>query len=85
MNRNGSRLLRGMKKDSRDMAEGSFLATNGHGWTRIDGVNPSGETRQKRHGYRSLKLPRLSLLSVGQSPLAGEAEASSAGEQLAEE
>jgi hypothetical protein len=30
MNNDGSRLQRGMKKDSRHVAEGTFLAANGH-------------------------------------------------------
>ena len=30
------------------------LATDGHGCTRISGVNPFGETRGERRSYRSM-------------------------------
>jgi hypothetical protein len=45
------------------------------------GVNPSGETRRKRHSYRSLKSYRLSAFFLAQLRSAGEAETGSAGEQ----
>lgn len=50
-----------------------------------DGVNPSVETVSISHTLRFNKFPSQSNTSGSESPLAGEAEASSAGEQLAKE
>ena len=49
------------------------------------GVNPSTETQVKSRTARSLKIAYHFCPSTAQSVSAGEAEASSAGEQLAKE
>jgi len=54
-------------------------------WAQSDGVNPSVETVWNWHTCGSMVFPSHSSSSLSGWPSAGEAEASSAGEQLAEE
>ena len=51
----------------------------------VPGVNPSAETIRNWHTRRSLDFPSQTTSSPLESSSAGEAEASAAGEQLAEE
>jgi len=54
-------------------------------WAQSPGVNPSVETVWNWHTCGSMVFPSHSFSSLSGLPSAGEAEASSAGEQLAEE
>src|SRR5262245_40780624 len=56
-----------------------------HEGTQRDGVNPSAETNRKDTVYRSLTFDRRTRFIVTRWVSVGEAEASSAGEQLAKE